>query len=89
MKCAILVGMEILITLVGLLGTALLSGFAYWLHKIDKKLEDTNAIVRRELRPNGGLSIFDKITDMQERLKDGDYRFSDHAKRIEKLEGEK
>ena len=89
MKCAILVGMEILTALVGLYGVALLSCVGYWLRKLDKKIDDTNAIVRRELRPNGGVSIFDKVTDIQERLKDGDYILNDHAKRIEKLEGEK
>ena len=34
----------------------------------EKLLADTNEIVRRELRPNGGESIFDRVTNIESSL---------------------
>lgn len=79
--------------LVACLLTALLGGLAYHFRRIDarlaalkQKIDDTNDIVRRELRPNGGDSIFDRVSLIEIRLRDGDYRMGVLAGRIEDIQ---
>ena len=42
--------------------------------------------VERELMPNGGESIKDRVAEIHVRLKDGDAVFDDHERRIKALE---
>ena len=60
--------------LVVVLLTFLGTGLGWWMARLDRKIEDTNAIVRRELRPNGGHSVHDRIGAIEARLVDGDHR---------------
>ena len=61
--------MEIAITLL-VAGTgvllAVIGWFARaWAARVEQQISDTNAIVRRELRPNGGQSMWDRMTHVE------------------------
>ena len=56
-------------------------------------LTETNQIVRQQLRPNSGDSIFDRVvsigervTAIEHRLGSGDHRLANHGERIAALE---
>ena len=58
-----------------------------------KAVDDTNEIVRRELKPNKGSSMFDRVANIKEqvtkieyRLGSGDHRLENHGDRIAALE---
>ena len=77
---------ELLIEITAILSVALITGTGFYLRSIksqfqeafselDKKVEDTNDIVRRELRPNGGDSVFDRVSAIEKRMVAGDKQF--------------
>ena len=81
-----LLRMEVLFgwLIVALLGVIISVGG--WLYRrLDRKVDDTNQIIRRELRPNGGDSMFDRVTEIEHRLRDGDHTMKNLATNIQQL----
>ena len=69
---------------VALLGVVI-SGGGWLYRRLDRKVDDTNQIIRRELRPNGGVSMFDRVTEIEHRLRDGDHTMKNLDANIQQL----
>ena len=78
--------LELLAGLVLVLLSAILAGGGWMVMRLEKMVHDTNDTVRLQLRPNGNTSLYDKVADIQARLKVGDKVLEGHAERLEKLE---
>ncbi len=65
---------------------ALVTGIGYFLVRLERRVDDTNRIVRQELRPNGGTSMFDRIANIEQRLVNGQHRMDSHEVRLHNLE---
>ena len=83
---------EIVLLLVGVLLTSIGAGIGWYLRQLGArisglkaKIDDTNQIIRRELRPNGGVSMFDRVTEIEHRLRDGDHTMKNLATNIQQL----
>jgi len=65
---------------------ALVAGIAYFLARMERRVDDTNKIVRQQLRPNGGDSIYDRVTSIERRLVDGAHQMDGLDARLQNIE---
>ena len=76
----------VLIALLGAAFAAIISMVGYFYLRLERKIENTNSIVRRELRPNGGESMFDKVDVIEKRLINGSFQMDSLDVRLQNIE---
>ena len=72
--------------LIAIIAPVIVSMVGYLYIRLERKIEDTNAIVRRELRPNGGESMFDKVESIEKRLINGSFQMDSLDVRLQNIE---